>query len=64
MELAAGSIDRTATASERACAQANETRQAIPSETLLRDKRMVCIRHAGHDYYLRITRENKLILTK
>lgn len=34
------------------------------SQQLLRGHREVVIRHAGEDYRLRITRLNKLILTK
>ncbi len=36
----------------------------LPSQQLLRGRREVVIRHAGEDYRLRITRLNKLILTK
>ncbi|MEG1971435.1 MAG: hemin uptake protein HemP [Burkholderiaceae bacterium] len=37
---------------------------ALPSQQLFRGRREVVIRHAGEDYRLRITRLNKLILTK
>lgn len=36
----------------------------VPSGALFRGARTVCIEHAGQRYLLRITRENKLILTK
>lgn len=37
----------------------------IPSDTLFRpDRREVLILHEGHAYRLRLTRQNKLILTK
>lgn len=36
----------------------------INSETLLRGQNKVVIEHAGQSYILRLTRENKLILTK
>lgn len=36
----------------------------LASETLFAGRREVVIRHDGHDYRLRITRQNKLILTK
>ncbi len=34
------------------------------SKALLRDGREIFIRHAGETYRLRVTRQNKLILTK
>ncbi len=37
---------------------------ALASETLFAGRKEVVIRHDGHDYRLRITRQNKLILTK
>ena len=39
-------------------------RPCIDSKTLLRGTTALEIEHAGHRYVLRITRENKLILTK
>ncbi|MEG0822642.1 MAG: hemin uptake protein HemP [Burkholderiaceae bacterium] len=36
----------------------------LSSQQLFRGRREVVIRHAGEDYRLRITRLNKLILTK
>lgn len=41
-----------------------ETRRCIDSETLLGGESILEIEHAGHRYLLRVTRENKLILTK
>ncbi len=38
--------------------------QIVASEQLFQSARKVCIKHAGQHYLLRITRENKLILTK
>lgn len=37
---------------------------AWPSETLLRGRQVVCIDHKGVTYQLRLTRQDKLILTK
>ncbi len=37
---------------------------SVTSEQLFRGARTLCIEHAGQRYLLRITRENKLILTK
>lgn len=39
-------------------------RPRVDSETLLRGAPAVEIEHAGQRYLLRVTRENKLILTK
>ncbi|QIK37458.1 hemin uptake protein HemP [Caldichromatium japonicum] len=36
----------------------------IDSRTLLGDGHLLVIEHAGQSYYLRMTRNNKLILTK
>jgi hemin uptake protein HemP len=36
----------------------------IKSTELMRDQRMIAIDHGGQRYTLRVTRENKLILTK
>lgn len=36
----------------------------IDSQTLLQGSHLLVIEHAGHSYYLRLTRNNKLILTK
>jgi hemin uptake protein HemP len=38
--------------------------QVLASETLFAGRKEVVIRHEEHDYRLRITRQNKLILTK
>jgi len=37
---------------------------SVKSVDLFRDARSVCIEHSDQRYLLRITRENKLILTK
>lgn len=37
---------------------------AIDSASLFQGRQEVVIAHAGHEYRLRITRQNKLILTK
>ena len=42
----------------------NTERPRIESEELLRGANAVEIEHAGQRYLLRVTRENKLILTK
>ncbi|MCY1248866.1 Hemin uptake protein hemP [compost metagenome] len=39
-------------------------RRCIPSRTLLGDARELVIEHEGIEYVLRLTRQNKLILTK
>lgn len=38
--------------------------RSVDAETLFRGQREVFIRHDGQDYRLRITSQNKLILTK
>ena len=38
--------------------------RVITSEALLAGKRELVIKHAGHDYRLRLTAQGKLILTK
>ena len=40
------------------------TRLRIPSRDLFRGERELVILHAGNEYVLRITRTDKLILTK
>ncbi|UCV02610.1 hemin uptake protein HemP [Dechloromonas denitrificans] len=40
------------------------TRLCLESEKILRGQSAVEIEHAGQRYLLRVTRENKLILTK
>lgn len=50
--------------SSQAPAQASQSRACIDSEQILRGKSAVEIEHAGQRYLLRVTRENKLILTK
>jgi hemin uptake protein HemP len=39
-------------------------RLRLPSRDLFRGQREIVILHAGHEYLLRITRADKLILTK
>jgi len=39
-------------------------RRTVPSEQLLKGARELVIRHDGCEYVLRLTRQNKLILTK
>jgi len=39
-------------------------RRAVPSEQLLKGTRELVILHDGCEYVLRLTRQNKLILTK
>jgi hemin uptake protein HemP len=41
-----------------------DTVVSVTSEQLFQGARTLCIEHAGQRYLLRITRENKLILTK
>ena len=45
-------------------ANGSVARLRIESETILRGNSTVEIEHAGQRYLLRVTRENKLILTK
>ena len=45
-------------------ADQSATRSRIDSQQILRGAQAVEIDHAGQRYLLRITRENKLILTK
>jgi hemin uptake protein HemP len=45
-------------------ADSNTARPRIESEVILRGNTTVEIEHAGQRYLLRVTRENKLILTK
>lgn len=40
------------------------TQSVVESSTLFQGSQEVVIRHDGHEYRLRITRQNKLILTK
>ncbi|MEZ5460435.1 MAG: hemin uptake protein HemP [Dokdonella sp.] len=50
--------DRTAESGDQ------ESRQRIDSASLLRGGRELLIAHAGEEYQLRLTRNNRLILTK
>ncbi len=45
-------------------AESSDTRPRLESEQILRGNNTVEIEHAGQRYLLRVTRENKLILTK
>jgi hemin uptake protein HemP len=49
-------------------AELNESRddlaEKLTSEVLFCGKRMLVIKHAGEEYQLRLTNQNKLILTK
>ena len=38
--------------------------EKVTSEVLFSGKRMLVIKHAGEEYQLRLTNQNKLILTK
>lgn len=42
----------------------NPPRRHICSDQLLGDSKEIVILHDGHEYVLRLTRQNKLILTK
>jgi hemin uptake protein HemP len=44
--------------------QAASQPRRIDSHTLLGGSHLLMIEHGGHSYYLRMTRNNKLILTK
>lgn len=61
----------TTTEQEAACWDARTrpsgnpgSRQRIDSESLLQGGRELLIAHAGEEYHLRLTRNDKLILTK
>ncbi|HSB96854.1 MAG TPA: hemin uptake protein HemP [Spongiibacteraceae bacterium] len=43
---------------------ASQTSQKLSSQDLFRNGSTVCIEHQGEHYWLRLTRGNKLILTK
>ena len=45
-------------------AEFNSEVLTLQSTDLFRETRTVCIEHAGQRYLLRLTKENKLILTK
>lgn len=45
-------------------AESSDNRPRLESEQILRGNNTVEIEHAGQRYLLRVTRENKLILTK
>jgi hemin uptake protein HemP len=45
-------------------AETGPSRLRLPSRDLFRGRREVVILHAGHEYVLRITKADKLILTK
>lgn len=47
-----------------ATSQSNPATQRISSRELFNGGNELLIEHAGHKYRLRITRQNKLILTK
>ncbi|WP_081504491.1 hemin uptake protein HemP [Magnetospirillum molischianum] len=46
------------------CLLGNADRQRIRCDILLLNRRDIIIEHDGSDYVLRVTRQNKLILTK
>lgn len=51
--------------SQQATAAAiSETAPQLQSHELFRGGNTVCIQHQGQQYWLRLTRSNKLILTK
>ncbi len=41
-----------------------QTRRTLASKEIFKDQKVVTINHNGASYVLRITKENKLILTK
>lgn len=58
-----GGSDLAATQPESRPADSVEI-PTLESADLFARGKTVCIRHQGHTYFLRLTRENKLILTK
>jgi hemin uptake protein HemP len=57
-------MNATSTLSLKNKAQAQQPQLAIASEQLLRGQNEVLIHHAGQEYRLRLTKQNKLILNK
>lgn len=64
MPQASPAVASGAVASERAPSSPSTSRHRVDSTLLLRGGRQVEIDHQGQCYLLRVTRENKLILTK
>jgi hemin uptake protein HemP len=52
------------TASTSAAINSEQAAQKLFSQELFRSGNTVCIEHQGEHYWLRLTRGNKLILTK
>lgn len=57
-------LDRAETALERRASGAAGGPRRIDSDALFRDERQIVIVHRGQEYRLRITKADKLILTK
>jgi len=57
-------MQASSTLSLKAKVQAGQTQSVIASEQLLQGQNEVLIRHAGQEYRLRLTKQNKLILNK
>jgi len=64
MSAARTPAEQPATASANQAEQKTANEQVLASATLFAGRKEVVIQHDGHDYRLRITRQNKLILTK
>ncbi|SDD43413.1 hemin uptake protein HemP [Aquimonas voraii] len=57
-------FDRVESASTQGAATRGAARATIDSRTLLREGRELVILHGEHEYRLRLTQNDKLILTK
>ncbi|WP_312291005.1 hemin uptake protein HemP [Stutzerimonas nitrititolerans] len=64
MELQQGYGPVPETEESRRSDSAAAPRRTVPSEQLLKGARELVILHDGCEYVLRLTRQNKLILTK
>ena len=57
--------EKTGTATQKQPVESNKNElNQYDSQTLFADKTEIIIHHAGHEYRLRVTRQDKLILTK
>ncbi|WP_371325197.1 hemin uptake protein HemP [Dechloromonas sp. ZY10] len=57
-------LQTPSTPSQPVRTEASDSKTCIDSRQLLAGRNLIEIEHAGQRYQLRVTRENKLILTK
>lgn len=57
-------VDRDSSSWQSPVPKRSATRRQLESSSLLQGARELLIAHAGEEYHLRLTRNNKLILTK